>query len=145
LISINAGRHRDPKLMLSREEFMASKDQRPSANPAMANLNPAQFAEVGKKQVEAVVGMQQELIDGIEEMSQEWAARIKAETDLATEFAGKLSAAKSLPDMAAIYQEWLSRRMQMFAEDSRRFAADTQKMMAKSAKLFTDGFKGGST
>src|SRR5262245_60785782 len=73
---------------------MTAKEQRTSARTAMPQVDPAQFAEAGKKQVQAMVDLQQELIDGLEEVSREWAARIKAETDLASEFAGKLSAAK---------------------------------------------------
>lgn len=121
---------------------MTAKEQRTSGRAPMPNADPMQFVQVGKKQVDTFVEMQQELIDGIEEMSRDWAARIKAETELANEFAGKLSKAKSMPDTLAIYQEWLSRRMELFAEDSKRFMADTQKFMAKGARLFSDGFKG---
>jgi hypothetical protein len=124
---------------------MAQKEQRTSAKSAMPNLEPTQLAEMGKKQVEAMVDMQQELINAIEEVNRVCAARVKAETDLATEFASKLSAARSIPDTAAIYQEWLTRRMELFAEDSRRFAADTQKFMAASARLLSKGWTGGST
>jgi phasin protein len=123
---------------------MTPKEQRTSAKPP-PSVDPAQFVELGKKQVNALVDMQRDLVDGIEEMSREWAERIKAETDLANEFAGKLSAAKSVPDTVAIYQEWLGRRMQMFADDSRRFATDSQKFLAKSTRLFSDGLKGPGT
>jgi hypothetical protein len=46
---------------------MAQKEQRTSAKSAMPNLEPTQLAEMGKKQVEAMVDMQQELINAIEE------------------------------------------------------------------------------
>jgi hypothetical protein len=118
---------------------MAAKEQPTSGKGPMANVDPAQFAKAGKKQVDALVEMQQDLVKGMEEMSREWAARIKVETDLANEFARKLSAAKSAPDSMAVYQEWLSRRMEMFAEDSRRIAADSQKFLAKGARLFSGG------
>src|SRR5215470_7638105 len=104
--------------------------ERPSANPGVPGVDPAQLAEIGQKQVEAMTGMQQELVNAMQDMSRQWAARMKAETDLASEFAGKLSAAKSAPDTAQIVQEWLSRRMELFAEDSQRFVADSQKFMA---------------
>src|SRR5262245_44748528 len=124
---------------------MTAKEHRASAKAAMPDLNPAQFAEMGKKQVEAMSDMQQELMSSIEQMNREWAARIKAETDLASEFVGKLSAARSVPDTTSIYQEWLSRRMEMFAEDSRRFVADSQKFMAATSRMLSGGFKGGGT
>src|SRR5262249_58369065 len=101
-----------------------------SASASIPNINPAQYAETGQKQLEAMAEMQKELIAVIEEVNREWATRAQAEAKLATEFAGKLSAAKSIPDAAAIYQEWLARRMEMFAEDSRRVVADGQKFMA---------------
>src|SRR3982750_4380824 len=72
---------------------MAAKEQPRSGKAPMGNVDPAQFAKVGKKQVDALVEMQQDLIKGMEEMSREWAARIKLESDLANEFARKLSAA----------------------------------------------------
>jgi hypothetical protein len=67
-----------------------------------------------------MIDVQKEFIDAIEEVNREWGARVKAEQDLATEFAGKLTAARSIPETAGIWQEWMSRRMELFAEDSRR-------------------------
>jgi Phasin protein len=124
---------------------MASKKQRTSARPAMPNLDPAQFAEMGKKQAEAMADMQKELIGAIEEVNREWAARIQAEVEFATEFAGKLAAAKSMPDTAAICQECMNRRMEMFADDSRRFIADSQKFMAATTRLLSKSWTGGSS
>ena len=122
-----------------------SPKERASAKAGVPGLEPAQFAEIGQKQVEALTGMQQELLNAFQDMSREWAARIKAETDLASEFASKLSAARSAPDTAQIAQEWLSRRMDLFAEDSRRFVADSQKFMAAATRMLSGGGRGGST
>jgi Phasin protein len=123
---------------------MASKKRRTSARPAMP-IDPAQFAEMGKKQAEAMADMHKELIGAIEEVNREWAARVQAEVELATEFAGKLAAAKSMPDTAAICQEWMNRRMEMFADDSRRFIADSQKFMAATTRLLSKSWTGGSS
>ena len=87
---------------------MAQREPRTAAGASIPNINPAQYAETGQKQLEAMAEMQKELIGVIEEVNREWAARAQAEAKLATEFAGKLSAAKSIPDAAAIYQEWLA-------------------------------------
>jgi Phasin protein len=124
---------------------MAHKESRPSAKPTIPSADPAEFAEMGKRQVEAMINLQKELVDAIEEVNGEWAARLKAETDLATEFAGKLTAAKSIPETAAICQEWMGRRMEMFAEDSRRFAAGMQKFTAATSALLPAGWRGGSS
>jgi predicted phage tail protein len=122
-----------------------SPKERASAKSGVPGVEPAQLAEISQKQVEAIAGMQQELVNAIDEMSRQWAARMKAETDLASEFAGKLSEARSAPDTARIVQEWLSRRMDLFAEDSRRFVADSQKFMAAATRMLSAGGRGGNT
>jgi Phasin protein len=70
-----------------------------------------------------------------EEIRDEWLARMKSETDLATELMERLRSSGSFPDAMSAYQEWMSRRMERFAEDSRRFWADAQKIMEASARM----------
>jgi hypothetical protein len=48
-------------------------------------------AEMGRKQVGAMLDMQKELIEAIEELNGEWAARFKAEAEFATKFTSKLT------------------------------------------------------
>jgi hypothetical protein len=74
-----------------------------------------------------------------EEIRDEWLARIKSETDLATQLMEKLRTAGSFPEAMTAYQEWMSRRMERFAEDSRRFWTDAQKMMAASTGMMPPG------
>jgi hypothetical protein len=116
-----------------------------STKPTLPNANPAELAEMGKKQVEAMIDVQKEFINAIEEVNREWAARVKAEQDLATEFAGKLTAARSIPETAAICQEWMSRRMELFAEDSRRLVADIQKFTMATARVLPKSLMGGNS
>jgi hypothetical protein len=70
-----------------------------------------------------------------EEIRDEWLARIKSETDLATQLMEKLRTAGSFPEAMTAYQEWMSRRMERFAQDSRRFWADAQKIMEASSRM----------
>jgi Phasin protein len=121
---------------------MAQKDQRTSSTPGMPNM--AEFAETGRKQVEAILDMQKKFFDP-QEMSRDWSARAKAEADLATAFAEKLSAAKSMPEVAGACQDWMSRRMELFTEDSRRLFADGQKFMNATTQMLSGGWKGGSS
>jgi hypothetical protein len=125
------------------ETPMPAKDQ--STKSPLPNVNPAEVAEMGKKQVDAVIEMQKEFVKSMEEANRAWAARVKAETDLAAEFSGKLTAARSIPEAAAIYQEWMGKRMELFAEDSQRFVADIQKFAASAARLLPKGWPGGSS
>jgi hypothetical protein len=56
-----------------------------------------------------------------EEIRDRWLVRLKSETDLTTRLMEKLRAANSFPEAMTAYQEWMNRRMELFAEDSRRF------------------------
>ena len=68
---------------------------------------------------------------------------------MASEFSAKLTAARSIPDVATACQEWTSRHMEMAAEDAKRIFADGQKMAETGARLLSSGWlpngKTGST
>jgi len=115
------------------------------AKSAAPNLVPMQqFAESTQKPAAALIELQKELADGLENMNREWAARIKAEMDLAGEFTASLTAGRSIPDNAAVFQEWIGKRIKMAVEDGHRLAAHSQQFMAATARCFSNGWKGGS-
>lgn len=120
---------------------MAQKDPgtERSTNASALNFPPMELAEMGKQRLEAAVEMQNKLIDKLQEMNREWLARVQSEVDLASDISSKLTAARSLPEVAAACQEWASRRMGLFAEDGRRFIADSQKLADTGARLFSNG------
>jgi len=116
---------------------MTQKEQRGSAKQTLESA--AELAEtMGKKQVDAMVDVQKEFIHATEELNREWVERLKAEADVATEFAGKFTAAKSIPETAAIWQEWVRRRMEMLN-------ADIQKFTTVTARFLPRGWQGGSS
>jgi hypothetical protein len=116
---------------------MTQKEQRGSAKQTLPNAG--ELAEtMGKKQVEAMVDMQKEFIHATEELNREWAERLKEEAEVATEFAGKFAAAKSIPETAAIWQEWVRRRTEMLT-------ADIQKFTTVTARFLPKGWQGGSS
>ena len=55
--------------------------------------------------------------------------------ELSSELLAKLTAARTLGSARA-YQEWLSRRIDMFADETRMLLADTQKLVDVGARLF---------
>ena len=69
------------------------------------NLLPAEFAEMGKKRVEDFVSAQTELVEKLQEMNRQSFDRAQSEANLASELASKLTAARSIPDAMAAYQE----------------------------------------
>ncbi len=94
---------------------------------------------MGKKQMETAVEMQREFLDTMEQINRAWLARAQSEVTLASEFVGKLAAARSIPDAATVYQECMSRQMEILAEDSRRMAADGEKLMRIGTRMLANG------
>jgi len=108
-------------------------------------FNPAELAKLGQKQAAALTDMQRELYALVEHANRDWITRTEAERELAAQFTARLSAARSLPDAAQIYQEWMAKRMEMLAEDSRKFFADSQKLIQSSTRLLFNGWQGNSS
>src|SRR5262245_48632145 len=81
---------------------------------------------------------QKELGDTFSEANQLWLARAKAEGDSVSDLMTKLTAARSMADIAAVYQEWMTQRVQRLAEDGQMLAADSQKFMTAWTKLFSN-------
>jgi len=64
-------------------------------------------------------------------------ARLKQEADLTAQLSQELGACKSMPEMAAKYQDWFGRHMKLMAEDSESLMADSQKLMTASARMMS--------
>jgi hypothetical protein len=75
--------------------------------------------------------VQNELLDGYEQASRAWLARLQSEVDLWSNLANKLTTTHSVPEAMSVYQQCLAQRMQMAAEDGRRLYEDYQKMAHK--------------
>ncbi len=126
---------------------MAEKDSQTakSAKSFAERMFPAEFVDLGTNRVAAMADMQKELMTCIEETYRGWLERAQSEADAAAELVSKLTAARSVPDSAAAWQEWMTRRMDMLADDGRRFAQDGQKFMTASTRLLSNGWTGAST
>jgi hypothetical protein len=117
---------------------MASKPTEPRAGPA-------QFFEFGKGQTEAMLHMHKELLDAYEQASRTWLARVKSEADLWSELAKKMAATRSIPEALAAYQDSVSQRMQLAAEDGQRLFDECQKITQKITRSLANGGPTGST
>lgn len=115
----------------------------------LPNLIPPEFAALGKQRLDALVAMQTELMKTLQEVNRNWFDRMQSEATLASEFAAKLSAARSIPETATVFQEWATKRMEMAAEDAKRLLADGQKFAETATRLWStggpSGEHGGST
>src|SRR5262249_11079705 len=125
---------------------MTAKDKSTKSSPA-SSIDPMGFTKLGSRQAENFMEVQKELQALIEQANRDWLARAEKERALATELATKLTGAKSLPDVAKEYQAWMTRRMELMAEDSQKFFADSQKFMNSAVRLMSKGWQngGGST
>jgi predicted phage tail protein len=111
----------------------------------MPMFNPADFTKLGKEQADALNDMQKEFAKLIEQANADWLARMEQERELASDLAAKLAAAKSLPDAAKAYQDWMGRRMETITKDSQKFFADSQKLVTSMNRFMSTGGKGSST
>jgi hypothetical protein len=105
------------------------------------NLPPAEFATAAMKRFEEVAKAQSEQFNNFQETNRQWLDRVQAETNLASEFVSKLTAARSIPDAINAYQVWGSRRLEMMAEDTKHLRDNTQKFMQMSAQLLANGWQ----
>jgi hypothetical protein len=64
-----------------------------------------------------------------DEIRAEWLSRATSEVELVTKLMEKITAARSMYDAMAAYQEWMSGRMDRFEEDNRRLWGQTRKAM----------------
>jgi hypothetical protein len=108
---------------------------------APSNLIPPELAAMGKKCLDELVAMQTEQLEKLQEVNRNWIDRIQSQAKLGFEFAGKLTAAHSIPEVATAYQEWASRQMEMAAEDAKRIFADGQKLAETGARLLSNGWR----
>jgi hypothetical protein len=79
------------------------------------------------------------LLDTFGQVQRERLARTMEETKLASEFAAKVAGARSIPDIMAIYQEWIAKCEELIAEDGRRFLQDSQKVANAALSLLSNG------
>ena len=103
---------------------------------------PEAFGTLGKKQYEAALAMQKELLDTFEQMNQAWFARAQSEIDLAAEFIGKVAETRSIPGVATAYQECVSKQLEMLSEDSRRMLADGEKLLRAGTRHLAESRNG---
>jgi hypothetical protein len=97
---------------------------------------PVDLVDLGNKRLQALFDAQSKLVDTLPALSRDWMSCAQAERELSSELLAKLTAARSLPESARAYQEWLSRRMDMFADETRMLLADTQKLVDVGARMF---------
>jgi negative regulator of replication initiation len=101
-----------------------------------------QTGDAEKKIGDAAFEAQNQLLKTLEEMSREAMACATAEIERGLKLSKNLSAAHSVSDAVAAYQEWLSEEMSARSEDARRFMSNSQSFMSTGSKAFSNGWSG---
>jgi hypothetical protein len=102
-------------------------------------IGPTQLFQLGKRQTDAVLNLQKELLDTYEEASRAWLSRVKSEVELWSNLASKLTATHSVPEGLETYRDCVSQRVQMAAEDGRRLFDDGQKIIGVITRSLNGG------
>jgi hypothetical protein len=85
--------------------------------------------------MEALMLAQTELIDMFERTNKDWCARAKLEASVVSELATNMAAARTIPEAAGEYQEWMNKRMQMLADDGKKLIVDSQTFLSAPTGL----------
>ena len=96
---------------------------------------------MGKKRLDELVAMQTEQLEKVQEVNRNWIDRIQSQAKLGSELVAKLTAARTIPEVATAYQEWASGQMEVAAEDAKRIFADGQKLAETGARLLSSGWR----
>jgi len=119
---------------------MSKEPQREQRTKSAFDQPAAEFAAMGKKQMEEFAKVQTELLDQIRQANQQWVERLQYQANLASKVATQLAAAHSIPEAMSIYREWTSQQLEMMANDGKHFLEDTQKLIGSSARLLSSGW-----
>lgn len=111
---------------------------------AQSTTRPGQpltdFAETGEERAEQMFMLQAEFSKYFQEANKTWLSRLQSEASLASQLASELAAARSIPETTTAWQHWTKRRIELFAEDSRRLLADTEKLMETGGRMLGNGW-----
>jgi hypothetical protein len=119
---------------------MARRSEDAAAAPLNANFSD--LADVGVRQLEAFAQAQTAFTQKIQEANANWLKRLQTEGALASELGTKLTGARTFPEAAAAWQDWISRHVELANEDAKRVAGDTQEFLKTGALAFTGGWGG---
>jgi len=111
---------------------MAQKES--SANPVLSQVINQDIAGSVKKNFEAAAAAQKQFLEAVNKANREWLACLNEGTALTSNFANKLTAARSIPDATAAYQEWAGQQMELFSKQAKKIFEDSQEF----SKLYTN-------
>jgi hypothetical protein len=106
---------------------------------SLSNLKAGGFLASESKRIGTITEMQKELLAAFEQFNRAQLAHVKQEMDLASEFVGKVTAARAVPDLMRAYQDWVSKRMALFAVGGGKLFQNSQRVVNATMKLLEGG------
>ena len=116
---------------------MTQKESR--SNPVLLNLMSSDMAGMGRKNIEALAAVQKEFLDTLNKVNRAWFACCNEEATLASNFARKVTAATSIPEAAAAYQEWASQQIELFSKQAQKVFEETQDFTKACTQIVRNG------
>jgi len=114
----------------------------PAAQSRSDNSLSATFIQQfdqAQERAKSIFAAQKEFLDALEQLNEHWFARAKSEAEFASVTANKFAAARSMPGMTTLYQDWFGERMQRCVEDINHAFSDVQKFMRTGTRLAQSG------
>jgi hypothetical protein len=108
-----------------------SQDQSTSSLPWLGTLPPPTSRDFASACAKSFAAMQKEWMEAIEH-GQNW---MDAEIKLGYDFATRVAAAKAIPEAASAYQEWVTRRIELFSKEWQKAVVDGQKFMNACTRM----------
>ena len=96
------------------------------SNPILPNFMSPDVAGVGKRQFETMAEVQKEFLNALNKANRVWVDCFNEEATLTANFTKKVTTARSIPEVAAAYQEWASQQMELFSRQAKKILDETQ-------------------
>ena len=127
------------ELLLLNIEYITQEQETMARPEPITSPTVQDFLQIGTKRFESLMEVHRKLLATFERVQRDRLARAMEETKLASEFATRVTSARSIPDIMAIYQQWITKCEEMIAEDGRKFLDDSQKVANAALSLLTNG------
>jgi hypothetical protein len=101
--------------------------------------NAQNFFHIGARRFESLMEVHKKLLETFEQVQRDRLTRTMEETKLVSDFAAEITSARSIPEIMAIYQQWIAKCEAMIAEDGRKFLDDSQKVANAALSLLSNG------
>jgi hypothetical protein len=106
---------------------------------SLSNLTPVGLAALGEKTMEEFAKAQASIFSTLHGTHRRWLDHMRSDARFASEFAERVTSARSIPDAMAACREWTSRRFEMMAEEGNHLLAESRKVVETGARFLSEG------